>query len=87
MKWFWKLFSFFGRIFGWGAMIIGGIVAITYIPRLVDPNGTINVNGIEETDLFYKVVAVLFPLLIAVAGGFMIRTKPYHPFTKPEDDN
>lgn len=82
---YWKLFNFLGRLFGWGALITGSLIFLSSIPNLIDPEGTVVVNGVEESDLFYRLFSVLFPLLIAIVGGLMIKAKPFYPFGKPKN--
>lgn len=62
------------------AFIIGGsLLAISWLPSLLSPNGTIPVNGVEENDLFYRAFAVVIPALAAVLGVFLYRAKPFVP--------
>ena len=76
---FWKFFNLFGRLFGWSALLVGSLIALSNIPLLLDPNSTTNINGIEETDLFYKLVSIILPAIMALLGWLIIKSKPFNP--------
>jgi hypothetical protein len=79
-KAYWLFFNFMVRRVVAVAFIIGGsIVALSWLPALFSPNGTIPVNGVEESDLFYRAFAVVLPTLAAVLGVFLYRAKPFVP--------
>jgi len=79
-KAYWRFFNFLVRRVVGVAFIIGGsVVALSWLPALLSPHGTIPVNGVEESDLFYRAFAVVLPALMAVLGVFLYRVKPFVP--------
>lgn len=77
---YWRLFNFVVRRVIAVLFIVGGsIISLSFIPALLDPNGSILVDGVPETDLFYRVFAVVMPAIMAVCGVLMYRAKPFSP--------
>jgi hypothetical protein len=77
---YWRFFNFMvRRVVAVGFALVGSLIAISAIPALLDPNGTIPVNGVPEHDIFYRLFAFLLPAIIAVFGVLMYRAKPFTP--------
>ncbi len=76
---YWRLFNFFvRRVLAITWVVIGLIVACGNFP-LPLPGATVEVAGTSTNDLFYRISAVVLPLLGAVAGVLMYRADPYRP--------
>jgi hypothetical protein len=77
---YWRVFNFWiRRVVAVGFMVVGGLIAVSYLPSLVDPNGTVLVNGQPQNDLFYRIVAVVLPAVVAALGVMLYRAAPFVP--------
>lgn len=77
---YWRFFNFLARrVVAVAFAVGGGIMAVLSLLSLLDPNGTIVVNGQPEHDLFYRIVAFLTPTVMAVFGMLMYRAPPFVP--------
>lgn len=62
-----------------GFILFGSVLALYFLPTLLDPKGTITVNGVPETDLSYRVIAVIIPVIVALLGALLFRVRPWFP--------
>jgi putative acetyltransferase len=70
---YWRVFDFVARrlIAVW--FMLGGTVLVFYfLPSLLDPNGTILVNGKPDSDFGMRLIAVLFPGIFVAVGVFLL---------------
>lgn len=75
----WALFNFGARrLVGPGFVVVGLYGGIYNLPALF-PGGTTLVDGVSSDDLFFRLISVFFPLLVAFLGLALCRAKPYHP--------
>lgn len=82
----WRLANFLvRRVCAVGFIICGSIVLLAWLPALLDPNGTIPVNGRPEHDIGWRLLGVLIPAIVVVLGILLFRTKPYEPGRRQED--
>jgi hypothetical protein len=77
---YWRVFNFMvRRVVAVGFVVVGGLIAISNVPSLVDPDGTVLVNGQPQSDLFYRIFVVVLPAVIAVLGVLLYRSAPFAP--------
>jgi hypothetical protein len=67
------------RVFAVACVVIGSVVSLSWVPSLLDPNGSISVNGVAESGLFYRLLAVLIPAAVAAFGVVLYRLRPWYP--------
>jgi hypothetical protein len=80
MTTYWRVFNFMiRRVVAVGFMVVGVILVVTWLPSLLDPNGSIPVNGIPDHDLGMRLFGVVLPAIVAVLGVLLFRSKPYDP--------
>lgn len=76
---YWRLFNFLTRRVLACSFLVGGIVLfIASVPN-VFPGGTVQYDGQATDDMGFRVISVLFPLIVVVLGIFLFRVKPYYP--------
>ena len=77
---YWRLFNFLARrVVAVGFMVVGSILCLYFLPSLIDPKGTIPVNGVPESDIVYRVLAVVLPAIVAALGVLLYRVRPWYP--------
>jgi len=77
---YWRFFNFMvRRVVAVGFVVVGSILCLYFLPSLIDPKGTIPVNGVPQSDLFYRLFAVLLPALVAGLGVLLYRVRPWYP--------
>ena len=77
---YWRLFNFLvRRVVAVGFVAVGLVLCLWFFPSLIDPNGTIPVNGVPQSDLFYRLVAVVLPALVAGLGVLLFRLRAWYP--------
>jgi hypothetical protein len=75
---YWRFFNFMvRRVLAVWLVFVGSIMCVYFLPSLLDPKGTIPVNGVPESDVVYRLFAVLMPALMAVLGVLLYRVRPY----------
>ena len=74
----WKMFNSVSRLVGWGFLSVGSIGAIFGFIVMINPNATMDVQGIPTTDVGLKSIGFLAPLVFAVLGFFLLKAKPYY---------
>jgi hypothetical protein len=83
---YWRLFNFLARrVVAVGFMIVGSILCLYFLPSLIDPKGTIPVNGIPESDIVYRLFAVVLPAIVAGLGLLLYRVRPWYPGSGSSD--
>jgi hypothetical protein len=70
---------FLRRIFAVSAIILGTVIALVDLPSLL-PGGTFANNGVPTDSWFWRIFAVLFPLLFVILGIALFRAKPFKPW-------
>ena len=76
---YWRTFNFFvRRVIAISSIFVGLVLAIIDTPALL-PGGTINVDGVPISDLVFRILSVVLPLLVAIIGVALFRIKPYYP--------
>ena len=77
---YWRFFNFMVRRVVAVCFVVGGsILCLYFLPSLLDPKGTIPVNGVPQSDLVYRLFAVLMPALMAALGVLLYRVRPWYP--------
>ena len=77
---YWRFFNFMvRRVVAVGFVVAGTILCLYFLPSLVDPKGTIPVNGVPESDVVYRLFAVLVSALVAGLGVLLYRARPWYP--------
>jgi len=77
---YWRFFNFLvRRVVAVAFAAIGSIMTLVSLPSLLDPNGTVLVNGQPEHDLVYRFFAFLMPAIMAALGVLMYRAPPFVP--------
>ncbi len=75
---YWRVFNFaVRRVFAVAAVVAGSTVSLSSLPALLDPTGTVLVNGVPESDIVYRLLAVLYPAVFAVGGLLLYCSRPY----------
>ena len=67
------------RIFGVGAVFVGGVFAIWGLVLVLDHNAMIDVNGVPSSDPWIKASVLVVGLVGVVIGILMLKAKPYKP--------
>ena len=67
------------RVVAVGLVVVGSLVALSGIPALVNPDGTVLVNGQPQGDLFYRIGGVLLPAIMVLLGVLLFRAAPFVP--------
>jgi uncharacterized YccA/Bax inhibitor family protein len=67
------------RIFGVGAVVVGGVFAIWGLTLVLDHNTTIDVNGVPSSDPWIKASVLVVGLVFLVIGILTLKAKPYQP--------
>lgn len=63
---YWRFFNFMVRRVMATCFVVGGsILCLYFLPSLLDPKGTIPVNGVSESDVVYR----LFAVHVGASGG------------------
>ncbi|WP_016958005.1 hypothetical protein [Catenovulum agarivorans] len=62
------------RLAGGTLIIIGSILVFFFIQATLDPNATIEVNGVPTKDLNAKIGAVIFCILFPICGALLAFT-------------
>ena len=79
---YWRLINFLvRRVTAVGFIVVGSILVLEFLPALMDPAGTIPVNGVPESDLGFRLMGVAFPAIVVVLGVLLFRAKPFYPDT------
>jgi hypothetical protein len=60
-------------------IVVGSIVALSFLPALVTPDGSVLVNGVSQSGLGYRILAVAFPLAFVVVGVLLYMAPPFKP--------
>ena len=77
---YWRAFNFIARrVVAPAFALVGGLGALSGVPALIDPEGTVLVNGVPDHDLVWRIIAVALPAVVAVFGVLMYRARPYSP--------
>ena len=77
---YWRFFNFMvRRVIAVGSVVVGLLIALSGLPALLTPSGTVQVNGHPESDLFYRIFAVIMPTVGAVFGVLLYRAAPFTP--------
>jgi len=74
-----KVAKLFARITGYAFLIGGTLIGFSFLPNLLDPKGTVAVNGVPTSDFGIRLIPVLLPLLMAVFGWLIVRAKNFYP--------
>lgn len=77
--WYWRLFNLGAKIVAVDFIVVGSVMALLALPAIIDPNGTVLVDGIPESDLITRLIAFVAPITVAVFGFLLLRAKPYSP--------
>jgi hypothetical protein len=67
------------RIFGVGAILVGGVFTMWGLALVLDHNATIDVNGMPSNDPWIKAMLSVVGLVGLAMGVLMLKTKPYQP--------
>lgn len=70
-------------------VVVGLVLFFTSIPNIL-PGGTVQYDGAPTDDFLFRVISVLFPLIVSFLGVLLFRIKPYYPpWVKdiPQDDD
>lgn len=79
LYWYWQFFNFIGRRIIGPCFVVGGLIVAGFnFPSLL-PGGTINVDGNQSTDIGFRLIGVLVPLVVAALGVALYRAQPYYP--------
>lgn len=77
---YWRVFNFVvRRVVAVVFVIVGSIGALSSLPALFNPNGSIPVNGPPDRDIVYRIIAFVLPGVMAVFGVLIYRAKPFVP--------
>ena len=81
---YWRFFNFMvRRVVAVGFVVVGSLIALSGILALIDPTGTVLVNGVPQADLLYRIFGVLLPGVIAILGVLLYRAPPFEPRERP----
>ncbi len=67
------------RIFGVGAIFVGGAFAIWGLVLVLSPKGTIDDNGVPTSDPWIKALVLVVGLVAVAMGVLTLKARPYQP--------
>jgi hypothetical protein len=77
---YWRVFNFMmRRVVAVMFVIVGTIGALSSLPALFNPDGSVPLNRIPDRDIVYRIIAFALPAVIAVFGVLIYRAKPFEP--------
>jgi len=79
-KLYWRFFNFMARrVLAIWFMIAGTIGIITSVPPMLNPNGTVPVNGVPDPNFFWRLLPFLLGILFTFFGVLLYRARPWYP--------
>ena len=75
----WQLINNGGRVLGAGFILVGGIFAFWGISLVLDPNATIDVNGVPSNDPWTKAIVLIVGLVVCVFGVLLLVARRFRP--------
>jgi hypothetical protein len=79
IAWYWRLFNIGAKVVAVGFIVFGAVVAAHSYPAVMDPNGTVLVNGVPESDFVMRLVSFVAPIVVVILGILLLRAKPFFP--------
>lgn len=72
---YWRLFNFFGKLFGGGLIAVGCVLEFSFILQLLNENSKFNM----QYDVIQRIFLLVFPQVLVFLGWLMLRAKPFYP--------
>jgi hypothetical protein len=76
---YWRLFDFLVRRIVAISFIVGGLMVAGSSFSSLLPGGGILVNGQPNTDIVFRLLGVLAPLVVVIMGIALFRSRPFNP--------